>query len=201
MATVVIAINRRTSCKDKIRGVREIQLTNQNEDHMLLPNWRIRIGILVFILLSSCAFGQNSTDAGNVVSKSKNQGQSSRMAMQNSPAVTVALAHIDAWSHHDWEKTKELLAPDVHASVNGSEFSGIDNYMELKKKGAQLVEPGSVQVISAIGDDRNALISVTFRIGLGAGGAMVTMARSCRYLLDDSNRIKQERDEFFILSQ
>jgi ABC-type Fe3+ transport system substrate-binding protein len=33
-----------------------------------------------------------------------------RMTMQDSLAVTIALAHIDAWSRHDWDKTKELLA-------------------------------------------------------------------------------------------
>ena len=74
--------------------------------------------------------------------------------MQDSPAVKIALAHIEAWSRHDWDKTKELLAPNVHASVTttmpnsgGSEFAGIDNYMALKVKAAQLIEPGSVQVI------------------------------------------------------
>jgi hypothetical protein len=53
--------------------------------------------------------------------------------MQDSPAVTIALAHIHAWSHHDWEKTKELLAPNVHASVTttmpnvgGGDFAGVD---------------------------------------------------------------------------
>ena len=121
--------------------------------------------------------------------------------MQNSPAVEIALAHIDAWSRHDWDKTRELLAPNIYASVNGSDFSGIDNYMARKTKGAQLVEPGSVQVISTTGDERNALILVTLRIALGPGGTMVTMARSCLYLLDENNKIKEERDQFFILSQ
>ncbi len=83
--------------------------------------------------------------------------------MQDSPAITIARAHIDAWSHHDWDQTREMLAPNIHAVVTGTqrdtaEFTGIDTYMERKKMGAQLVESGSVQVVSAIGDDRNALI-------------------------------------------
>src|SRR5450755_3556021 len=100
--------------------------------------------------------------------------------MQDSPAVKIALAHIDAWSRHDWDKTKELLAPNVHAVVTttmhnlgGSEFSGIDSYMALKVKAAQLIEPGSVRVIGTIGDESNALTLVTFRIGMGPGGTMV----------------------------
>jgi hypothetical protein len=128
------------------------------------------------------------------------------MMQQETSAVAIARAHIEAWSHRDWEKTGELLAPNVHALVTGTqrdtaEFTGIENYMERKKKGAQLVEPGSAQVISAIGDERNALILATMRIALGPGGSMVTMARACLYLLDENQKIKEERDEYFILSQ
>jgi hypothetical protein len=127
--------------------------------------------------------------------------------MQDSPAVKVALAHIDAWSRHDWDKTRERLAPDVHVFVTStmttfgsSEFTGIDKYMALKVKAAQLIEPGSVQVIGTIGDESNALTLVTFRIGMGPGGTMVTMARACLYLLDQDKKIKEESDSFFVLS-
>jgi hypothetical protein len=127
--------------------------------------------------------------------------------MQDSQAVEIALAHIDAWSRHDWAMTRQLLAPDVHASVtttmpnsSASEFTGVDKYMALKVKAAQLVEPGSVKVIGTIGDESNALTLVTFKIGLGPGGTMVTMARASLYLLDENKRIKEERDSFFVLS-
>lgn len=71
--------------------------------------------------------------------------------------------------------------------------------MDRKTKAARLVQPGSVQVLSTIGDEVTALILVTFRIGLGPGGTMVTMARSCLYALDENRKIKEERDAFFIL--
>lgn len=127
--------------------------------------------------------------------------------MPESTAVSVARAHIDAWTHHDWVRTREMLSPNVHASVTstdpqfpgGGDFTGVDTYMDRKTKAARLVEPGSVRVISTIGDELNALILVTFRIGLGPGGTMVTMARSCLYALDESGKIKEERDAFFIL--
>jgi len=131
--------------------------------------------------------------------------------MQDSPAVKIALAHIDAWGNHDWNQTRALLAPDVHALVTttdptfpnfgGSEFMGIDNYMARKIKAAQLIEPGSVQVLSAVGDESNALILITMRIGLGPGGTMVTMARACLSTLNENKKIKEERDQFFVLSQ
>ena len=126
--------------------------------------------------------------------------------MEDSVAVKIALAHVDAWSRHDWIKTKEMLAENIRASVistmpnfGGGEFTGIDTYMERKIKAAQLVEPGSVQVIGKVGDENNALTLVTFRIGMGPGGAMVTMARSSLYLLDENKKIKEERDSFFLL--
>jgi hypothetical protein len=126
------------------------------------------------------------------------------MTMNDSPAVAVAIAHIDAWSHHNWEATRDLLASDVHATVTSTQgdadLRGIDNYMGPKTKAAQLIEPGSVEVLSAVGDERSALVTVTFKIGLGPGGTMVTMARSCLYLIDGNKKIKEERDAFFILS-
>ena len=73
--------------------------------------------------------------------------------------------------------------------------------MEPKIKAAQLIEPGSVHEISALGDEHNAVILVTFRIGLGPGGAIVTMARSCLYLLDETGKITEERDAFYVLPQ
>lgn len=130
------------------------------------------------------------------------------MKTQNSTAINVARAHIDAWSHHDWDKTRELIAPDVHAWVTSTqadlgtaELTGIDAYMAPKIKAAQLIEPGSAHEICAMGDEQNALIVATFKIGLGAGGSMVTMARSCLYLLDENQKIQEERDTFYVLPQ
>jgi hypothetical protein len=63
------------------------------------------------------------------------------MTMKDSPAVKVALAHIDAWTHHDWDKTRELLAPNVHAIVTttqpgfgDADLKGVDSYMPPKPK-------------------------------------------------------------------
>ncbi|MGA7121389.1 MAG: hypothetical protein WBY94_14895 [Polyangiaceae bacterium] len=68
----------------------------------------------------------------------------------------------------------------MHATVTSTQrgdadLRGIDNYMGPKTKAARLLEPGSVEVVSAIGDERSALVT-TFKIGLGPGGTMVTMA-------------------------
>lgn len=128
------------------------------------------------------------------------------MEIQDSPAVAVALAHVEAWSNHNWDKTKDLLAQNVHAVVASTQFklgeyTGIDDYMKVKVKAAQLIEPGSVQILSTIGDESNALIMMIFKIAMGPGGAMVTMARTGLYSLDENKKIKEECDSFFILSE
>jgi hypothetical protein len=94
----------------------------------------------------------------------------------------------------------------VHATVTStqanfgvSELTGVDAYMEPKIRAARLIEPGSVREIAAFGDEDNATILVTFRIGLGPGGTMVTMARSCLYLVDRNGLIKEERDAFYVV--
>ena len=128
--------------------------------------------------------------------------------MQDSAAVKIALVHIDAWSRHNWEKARELLAPNIRVvaitsrpTLTVEEFTGVGSYMERLMKSVQLIEPGSVNVVSAVGDESKALILETFRIGLGPGGTMVTMARASLYLLDENKKIKEEGVEFSILSQ
>ena len=129
------------------------------------------------------------------------------MNMQESTAVTIARAHIHAWSHQDWEKTRELVSPDVHVvaattqpALPTGEASGIEDYMERLIKTAPFIEPGSVQIISAIGDEKNALVLETLKIALGPGGTMVTLARASLYLLDENQKIIEERDEFCVLA-
>ena len=135
------------------------------------------------------------------------ESQVEDMNGRDSAAVAIALAHIQAWSNHDWDTTRALLSPDVHALVTtispqwrSVELRGIENYMGPKMKGAQLVEPGSVHVRSAVGDERRALILATMRIALGPGGTMVTMARALLYFLDENRHIKEEVDQFVVLS-
>jgi len=129
--------------------------------------------------------------------------------MQISKAVTIALNHINAWSRHDWETTREQISDDIHALVTNTqpdfariaEISGADEYMTRKMKSARQIAPGSVRVIATFGDEKNAMVLVTFKIGLGPSGSMVTMARSCLYSVDEHNRIREERDQFLLFSE
>jgi SnoaL-like domain len=127
---------------------------------------------------------------------------------QDSPAVALALAHVDAWSNHDWDKAREMLAPDVHVTatstqslMNPTDVTGIDDYMDGLIKFAQTVEPGSAHVIASIGDERNSLMLLTVKAALGPDAAKVTLPSARLTLFDESNKIKKQQVIFFPLSE
>ena len=115
----------------------------------------------------------------------------------------MALAHVEAWSNHDYEKARKLLADDVKVVVATTQpvmkdvnTTGIDDYMRGLKEFAQTVEPGSARVISSVGDERNALVVVTVKAALGPG-PKVSLTAARLYLLDENQRIASERVIFF----
>jgi hypothetical protein len=126
---------------------------------------------------------------------------------QESPAVAVARAHAEAWSNHNWDKARTMLAPDVHVTATTTQpimaatgLSGIDQYMEGLIKFAGAVEPGSARVIASIGDERNSLILLTVRAAFAPGGPKVTLPAARLAQLDENNKIKAEQVIFFALS-
>ena len=128
-------------------------------------------------------------------------------AGQDSPAVAIARAHAEAWSNHDWDKARKMLAPDVHVTTTTTQpimpatsLSGIDNYMDGLIKFAQAVEPGSARVIASIGDEHNSLILLTVRAAFSPDEAKVTLPAARLALLDENNKIKTEQVIFFALS-
>jgi hypothetical protein len=126
---------------------------------------------------------------------------------QESPAVAVARAHAEAWSNHNWDKARTMLAPEVHITATttqpimaATDLSGIDQYMEGLIKFAGAVEPGSARVIASIGDERNSLILLTVRAAFAPGGPKVTLPAARLAQLDENNKIKAEQVIFFALS-
>ncbi|HEX8036055.1 MAG TPA: nuclear transport factor 2 family protein [Ktedonobacterales bacterium] len=126
--------------------------------------------------------------------------------VHDSPAVAIARAHAEAWSHHDWDTARRMLAPDIHVTTTttqpnmaATDLSGVDDYMDGLIKFAQVVEPGSARVIASIGDERNSLILLTVRATLGSDGPHVTISAARLALLDENNKIKTEQVVFFAL--
>jgi hypothetical protein len=124
--------------------------------------------------------------------------------VQESSAVALARAHAEAWSNHDWDTARKMLAPDVHVTatttqpiMNPTDLTGIDDYMDGLIKFAEAVEPGSARVIASIGDERNSLILLTVRAAFGPDGPKVTLPAARLALFDENQKMKEERVIFF----
>ena len=127
-------------------------------------------------------------------------------AQCESSAVAVARAHVEAWSNHDFDAARSALAPDVRVTAvttqpvpPPTDLAGADDYMAGLTQFAQGVVPGSLHILAATGDDRNALLMLTVQADFGAGKATLPGARL--YLLDDNNKIKTEHVIFYAAQQ
>ncbi len=125
------------------------------------------------------------------------------MSAQHEPqAVAIARAHVEAWSNHDFDTTRNGLAPDVRVTATttqpfppATDLTSVDNYMIGLTQFAQAVVPGSLRVIASVGDERNALLMLTVEADFGAGKATLPGARL--YLIDENNKIKTEQVIFY----
>ncbi len=115
--------------------------------------------------------------------------------MSNSSAVAIARAHLEAWTTHDLATARGNLAADVQFYSPAATLVGIDEYMDAPRGLAQFarqVVPGSLRVIAAMGDERNALIMYEVSTAGGPlGSQMFPSAQT--WLLDEHGKIKVER--------
>ena len=130
------------------------------------------------------------------------------MSTQDSSAVAVARAYVDAWSNHDYDRARASLAPDVHVlaiSVDPeapeTDLSGIDAYMEGLVQFGNAVLRGTTRVETSVGDDRRALLRVTSRVKFGPDAPEMTLHGARLYLIDDRQRIKHELVTYFVAPQ
>ncbi len=115
--------------------------------------------------------------------------------MSDSRAVALARAHLEAWTNHDLDRVRVNLAEDVQFFSPAANLVGIDEYMDAPRGLAQFarqVVPGSLRVIAAMGDERNALIMYQVSTEGGPLGSKVFPSAQT-WLLDDSGKIKVER--------
>ena len=126
-------------------------------------------------------------------------------AQQESPAVAVARAHVEAWSNHDFDTARSLLADDVKVTATSSnpalpqtDLTGVGNYMEGLTAYAQPIVPGSVRILASTGDDHNALLTLTMTMAGGPFGSGATAPCARLYVVDDNNKIKTEQVIFYV---
>ncbi|MHB8620707.1 MAG: nuclear transport factor 2 family protein [Chloroflexota bacterium] len=115
--------------------------------------------------------------------------------MSDSRAVALARAHLEAWTNHDLDTVTGNLAEDVQFYSPAANLVGIDEYMDAPRGLAQFarqVVPGSLRVLAARGDERNALIMYEVSTEGGPLGSRVFPSAQT-WLLDESGKIKIER--------
>jgi hypothetical protein len=126
-------------------------------------------------------------------------------AQPESPAVAVARAHVEAWSNHDFDTARSMLADDVKVTATSTDPAlpradptGAGPYMEGLIAYAQPIVPGSVTILASTRNGRNALLTLGVKMAGGPFGAGVTAPCSRLYLLDENNKIKTEHVTFYV---
>lgn len=112
-----------------------------------------------------------------------------------SRAVALARAHLEAWTNHDLATVRGNLADGVQFYSPAANLMGIDEYMDAPRgltQFAKQVVPGSLRIIAAMGDERNALIMYEVSTEGGPIGSRVFPSAQT-WLLDDNGKIKVER--------
>src|SRR5215470_13384392 len=116
-----------------------------------------------------------------------------------SKAVEIAIQHVEAFSNHDYETARSLLADDVHFILitsipgfpNPAEGNGVEEFMKALTSGNTLLIPGSLQVINSIGDEHQALITVSVK-GTLPTKEPITLLAARHYMIDENEKIKNE---------
>ena len=129
-------------------------------------------------------------------------------AQQQSPAVAIARAHVEAWSSHDFDTARSMLADDVKVTamstdpaIPQTDLTGASDYMAGLVAYVQPIVPGSVRILASTGDEHNALLTLAVTMAGGPFGAGATAPCARLYRLDDNNKIKTEQVIFYVAPQ
>jgi ketosteroid isomerase-like protein len=124
-------------------------------------------------------------------------------SQRESPALTVARAHVEAWSNKDWDAARSLLAPDVHVTAvhtgpypPPTDLTGTDDYMKGLTAFAEPIVAGSVRELAGVGDDRNALLALDLQAAFDPSAPAVPAPCARLYLVEDG-KIKTEQIVFY----
>ncbi len=128
------------------------------------------------------------------------------MSFDHEPAaVVIARAHVEAWSNHDFDAARRMLADDVKVTATSTNpampetnLTGAASYMEGLIAYAEPVVPGSLHLLASTGDERNALLTLTVKMAGGPFGAGTTAPCARLYLLDEHGKIKTEQVIFYL---
>jgi ketosteroid isomerase-like protein len=124
---------------------------------------------------------------------------------QNSPAVAAARAHVEAWSDRDYDAARAALADDVWVTVIAADpnfpktdLKGAEAYMQGLIQYADGIVPGSTEVVEAVGDDKQALLTVNARVKYSPDAPEMDAPAARMYVFDEDGKIKIEHVLFFL---
>ena len=119
-----------------------------------------------------------------------------------SAAEALARSHVEAWSNHDWDAARKLLAEGIHGTVTSpqptmpkTDTVGIEDYMDGLIKFAEAVVPGSLELNGSIGDEHSALLLVTVKADFPGIGQVNISGGRC-YLFNEDNKLASEQTVF-----
>jgi hypothetical protein len=125
-------------------------------------------------------------------------------SQQDSPALTVARAHVRARSEKEWDTARGMLALDVHVvamtthpGFPDADLTGPEEYMKGLVAFADPIVAGSVRELAAAGDDRNALLMLDLQTAFDPAGPPVP-APCARLYLIEGGKIKAEQVVFCV---
>jgi hypothetical protein len=130
------------------------------------------------------------------------EGGSHMSTTLDSPAVAVARSHVEAWTNHEFDTARKVLADDVHVTAlttqpgrPATDLTGVEDYMTGLIQFAGAIVPGSATILASVGDEHNALLMLTVEADFGAGRVMLPAARL--YRLDGDGKIDKELVVFY----
>jgi hypothetical protein len=139
--------------------------------------------------------GRSVSCRAGVLKRWHQQQGTKEESMSDSRAVALARAHLEAWTNHDLDTVRRNLADDVQFYSPAANLAGAGEYMDAPRgltQFAKQVVSGSLRIIAATGDERNALIMYEVRTAGGPVGAKVFLSAQT-WLLDEAGKIKVER--------
>jgi hypothetical protein len=133
----------------------------------------------------------------------------------DAPAVDIARAHVEAWINHDFDTARAGLTPNVKFTITTTrplpqtfELNGADDYMKGLTSSARFAVPGSLRIAASTGDERNAMLMLTYLVDFGSGNeadfgtdawkGKWTLSVARLYRLDDDAKIEAEHVTYYM---
>lgn len=134
---------------------------------------------------------------------------------RDAPAVGVARAHVEAWINHDFDTARVGLSPNVKVTITTTqplpqtfELNGADDYMRGLTSSARFAVPGSLRIAAGTGDERNALLMLSYMVDFGSGNEVAfgadawkgkwTLSVARLYRFDENARIEAEHVTYYM---